>query len=37
MDFEKIQAKKMKFEQNKHKINAVTLSSYDTRIFARFG
>lgn len=29
MNFEKIQKKKLKYEQNKHKISAVTLSSYE--------
>ena len=29
MDFERIQKKKLKYEQNKHKISAVTLSSYE--------
>lgn len=29
MNFERIQEKKLKYEQNKHKISAVTLSSYE--------
>ena len=29
MDFERIQEKKLKYEHNKHKISAVTLSSYE--------
>ena len=29
MNFERIQEKKLKYEQNKHKISPVTLSSYE--------
>ena len=29
MNFERIQAKKLKYEQNKYKISPVTLSSYE--------
>ena len=29
MNFDRIQEKKLKYEQNKHKISAVTLSSYE--------
>ncbi len=36
MDFERIQSKKMKYEQNKHKINAVTLSSYEKDFELKF-
>lgn len=36
MDFERILAKKIKYEQNKSKINAVTLSSYEKDFELRF-
>ena len=36
MDFEKISAKKNKYEQNKSKINSVTLSSYEKDFELRF-
>ena len=29
MNFERIQEKKLKYEQNKHKISPITLSSYE--------
>ena len=36
MDFERISAKKIKYEQNKSKINSVTLSSYEMDFELRF-
>ncbi len=36
MDFEKILEKKIKYEQNKHKIDTVTLSSYEKDFELRF-
>ena len=36
MDFERISAKKIKYEQNKSKINSVTLSSYEIDFELRF-
>ncbi len=36
MDFERIQSKKMKYEQNKYIINAVTLSSYEKDFELKF-
>ncbi len=36
MDFERIQAKKAEYEQNKHKINSVTLSSYEKDFELKF-
>lgn len=36
MDFERISAKKIKYEQNKSKINSVTLSSYEKDFELRF-
>jgi Fic family protein len=36
MDYEKILAKKLKYEQNKSKINSVTLSSYEKDFELRF-